>query len=941
MLHRKLAEKLIAAGSEPERKFLLNENKKQTDTNLALALKEICYESWTTEPTKAQKAAQALKSLLKFNPNDETEALFFWVTGISDITRGKLESAVTNLDKSAARFRKISREYESAQTQVAKLIALALLGRYEDTIENGKNALKIFEKYGDELAAGKIEMNLGNTASRQGRYVEAKKFFLAARTRFARLGDKVWLTMCENNLAIIYSALNDFRQAEKLYAEALRNAREAKMFVTEAEIEASMGNLAMFRGKYDDALRFLELSRQKYEELKMPHQTAIAELEIADIYAELNLGKEAFEVYEKIADRLHKLKLQGEEARARTNFGRVAASLQERNMARKELKKAARLYLAEKNKIGAAVVKCAEANLELTAGNYESAFKLAEEAEQLLETSGSARHKLTAKWLKSEALGNLEKYEAAENLLGKVFAAAMKQEQPNLAQICLNSLGKLALQKGDTRKAERYFKKAVVMIETLRAPLAAEEFRMAFLADKLAPFENLAKIYLSENKLKKAFSMVEQARSRSLAESLSDDLSQINLPDISPKLSKKLKTLREELNWFYSRLNRAGEAETENLQGEAKRREKEIAETMRQIESTKSGGVNPRAFRSRINGQADEYKRLQNHLGEKKALIEFVNFDGKISVFAITDKKIHFITDLAKEDEIVALLENLQFQFGALRYGAKNLGKFIVELKKRADSHLRKLYKKLIEPFVGLVENRDLIVVPVGSLHYVPFHALYDGGKYLIETREVVYSPSAAVWQSLNEKPERNLERVLLIGFADEKIPLVNREIEAIQKIFGKSKVFTGEKATFAAYTENAPKFDVLHLACHGQFRAENPLFSSLHLADGWITVRDICSQKLQADLVTLSACETGLNKIFAGDEILGLARGFLSAGANSLVLSLWTVSDEATTELMKDFYENLQRGASVSASLRLAQVNFIKRNSHPYFWSPFALIGR
>ncbi|MBA2735603.1 MAG: CHAT domain-containing protein, partial [Pyrinomonadaceae bacterium] len=135
--------------------------------------------------------------------------------------------------------------------------------------------------------------------------------------------------------------------------------------------------------------------------------------------------------------------------------------------------------------------------------------------------------------------------------------------------------------------------------------------------------------------------------------------------------------------------------------------------------------------------------------------------------------------------------------------------------------------------------------------------------------------------------------------------------------------------------------FDVLHLACHGQFRAENPLFSSLHLADGWITVRDICSQKLQADLVTLSACETGLNKIFAGDEILGLARGFLSAGANSLVLSLWTVSDEATTELMKDFYENLQRGASVSASLRLAQVNFIKRNSHPYFWSPFALIGR
>jgi CHAT domain-containing protein len=107
------------------------------------------------------------------------------------------------------------------------------------------------------------------------------------------------------------------------------------------------------------------------------------------------------------------------------------------------------------------------------------------------------------------------------------------------------------------------------------------------------------------------------------------------------------------------------------------------------------------------------------------------------------------------------------------------------------------------------------------------------------------------------------------------------------------------------------------------------------------VTVRDICAQKLAARLVTLSACETGLNKIYAGDEILGLARGFLSAGADSLILSLWTVNDEATARLMKDFYTNLQRGRSVAASLRTAQINFIKNDSHPYFWSPFTVIGK
>ncbi|MBA3692415.1 MAG: CHAT domain-containing protein [Acidobacteria bacterium] len=132
-----------------------------------------------------------------------------------------------------------------------------------------------------------------------------------------------------------------------------------------------------------------------------------------------------------------------------------------------------------------------------------------------------------------------------------------------------------------------------------------------------------------------------------------------------------------------------------------------------------------------------------------------------------------------------------------------------------------------------------------------------------------------------------------------------------------------------------------MHLACHGQFRPENPLFSSLHLADGWITVRDICSQKLNAEIVTLSACETGLNKIFAGDEILGLARGFLAAGAKSLCLSLWTVNDEAASVLMQDFYAELRSGKTASEALKVAQCNFIKRGVHPYFWSPFALIGR
>jgi hypothetical protein len=428
--------------------------------------------------------------------------------------------------------------------------------------------------------------------------------------------------------------------------------------------------------------------------------------------------------------------------------------------------------------------------------------------------------------------------------------------------------------------------------------------------------------------------MIEKARARSLAESIAGGNLQPAKNNASTKLTKKLDSLREELNWFYSRISRAENAETANLQREAQKREKQIADVLRQIEST---GENRDA-----KGESFDFAALQKQIGGEKALVEFVSFDNCLSAFVVTNKKIHFVKDLVKETQIFAFLEGLRFQFGALRYGAKNLGKYIDELKKRADFYLAKLYAYLVKPLEKFLDGRDLTIVPVGVLHYVPFHALRARNeKYLIETRKISYAPSATVWQFLEKKPARKIKNALLIGFADEKIPLVTREIEALKKIFPQAKTFSGKAATFEAYTRNAPQFDALHLACHGQFRPENPLFSSLHLADGWITVRDICAQRLNAELVTLSACETGLNEIFAGDEILGLARGFLTAGARSLVLSLWTVNDAATTALMSEFYAQLSAGKETSKALQIAQCSFIRQNAHPYFWSPFALIGK
>ncbi|HEY0459042.1 MAG TPA: CHAT domain-containing tetratricopeptide repeat protein [Pyrinomonadaceae bacterium] len=935
MPSQKLINSLINAKTEKERETLLRANEKTAGVRLAQLLKDVCQTAWSANPARTQTAARALKTLSKVKPSDEIKAYFLWGAGIAELTRGRLVAAHESLDAAAAIFRARGQKHEAAQTQVAKLIALALLGQYSEAIKCGSAALKVFEKYGDELAAGKIEKNLGNIVARQGKESTAEKFYLSARARFLKTGNKTELAMSDNSLANTYAELNNFHKAEEFFARALDTALEEKMLVTVAEIEASLGNLAFFRGRFDEALRYLELSRRKYEELKMPHQTAIAELEIADIYLELNLTNEAAAIYAAVSDALKRLKLQGEEARARANSGRTAWLRNDFRKARTELGKSARLFFAEKNPNGAASVKLTEANLEISRANYRRALALVLEAEKILKQSENRRQKLFARWLHGETLRLLKKNKAAEKILTETLAESVRSEQTNLAQICLNSLGKLALQ-NDKRKAKSYFKKALRIIETLRAPLPAEEFRMAFLADKLAPYENLAKIYLSENEPEKAFLMIETARARTLSESMGRTRSRAEKPT---ELSEKLEDLREELNWFYSRLSRAEAGEFKGLQKEITGREKQISGVIRQIESTQEKGGAKDSIFSEISAGLD-FKNLQKLLGADKVFVEFVKFGETLSAFAVTDEKIEYFDALAREPEILALLEGLQFQFGALRYGAKNLGAFVGELKRRADFYLQRLYEKLFEALEDFIGARDLIVVPAGALHYVPFPAL-KRERYLIESREVVSTPSATVWQFLQSKATKNVETVLLVGFADEKIPLVGEEIRALQKLFKTAKTLTGAEASFSNYTMNAQDFDILHLACHGQFRPDNPLFSSLHLADGFVTVRDICAQRLKAEIVTLSACETGLNKIFAGDEILGLARGFLAAGARSLILSLWTVNDAATVSLMLDFYTNLQRGEKVSASLRAAQLNFIKKDAHPYFWSPFVLIGK
>ena len=944
MQHAELATRLVNA-SDSNRETLLSENSVLADVELAYRLKDICLEGWSTHPSQALGAAASLQLLSNLRTQPEIKALSAWASGLQALIGGQMELAISELEDSERRFLSLGKTHSAAATRVSKLIALSMLGRYEEAIECGLGAREIFLTYNDLHAAGKIEHNIGNLHCRRDRYHDADIFLSAARARFAALNDEKQLASVNNCLAVTHAFLHKFKSAEDLFEQALRQAEAAGQPVTLAGTEASIGLFALLQGRYDRALDFLERARQRYTALGLTIQSVLTEHEIADAYLELNLAPEALAIYERVIPILAEHGMRAEQARAQAYRCRALMLLGRTNEAQRWLDKAQRLYAAEDNRVGAALVALTHAQLLYREGKFEGARLMAIQAEPSLLLSGSWQRLLLARWLRGEAeraLGNLP---LARKILEETAHNAEVHGQPQIAERCFSSLGALALVEGDLKLAEMNLRQAIDLTEQLRAPIPGEEFRTAFFANRMSPYQELAKLCLvgSDTRADEALGFVERAKSRALADTLAVRMTPSTdaRDDFEAHLQAQAAKLREELNYVYNQMHRSvrGAVQTQNassgLEQELLERERKLLEITRQLQH--------RSVSGKVAQQAELFSltQLQKALGTNRALIEYTTIDDEVVAFVVTNEHIEVVRDLGTESEIVAEIERCRFQIDTLRYGSTRVRTHLPTLTQRTQRHLRSLYNRLLRRIEPKIGDRHLVIVPHRGLYYLPFQALHDGESYLIERREVSFAPSAVVLQQCLARAETQFRTALLLGVADEGIPGVRQEVHALDQIFREIKQYSDEEATAEVLRANAGGVDVIHLACHAHFRSDNPLFSALRLTDGWFTARDAYGLKLNCGLVTLSACETGMNAVAPGDELMGLARGFFSAGAPTVLMSLWTVDDEATTELMGWFYSELARTKSPASSLRNAQIKLLKEKPHPFFWSPFVLFGR
>jgi CHAT domain-containing protein len=332
---------------------------------------------------------------------------------------------------------------------------------------------------------------------------------------------------------------------------------------------------------------------------------------------------------------------------------------------------------------------------------------------------------------------------------------------------------------------------------------------------------------------------------------------------------------------------------------------------------------------------------VQPFLDGDTLLLEYFSVRDRLVVFLVDHEQVEARYLPAGLDRIRHLAQLFWLNLGTLpRSRARQAGPLV----ENAHRLLQALYDALLEPLRDrLAAGLRLILVPHGPLHYLPFHAFHDGRQFLLEGHELSYLPGASVLRYCREaRPAASGLAAFGYSFGG-RLPHAVDEARLVTQHLG-GEAFLEEAVTTARLQAALPGRRVLHLATHGDFRPDNPLFSGLALSDGWLTTLDIFGLHLDASLVTLSACQTGRSVIGGGDELMGLMRAFLYAGSASLVLSLWSVEDRSAAEIMDHFYRHLAEGWTKSAALRSAQLRVLRAGdglrSHPYYWAPFVLVG-
>jgi tetratricopeptide (TPR) repeat protein len=870
------------------------------------------------------------------------------------LANGELGAALSMAEAAHAGYVACGKNLEALRTHVGRMSVLLELGLYREALDAGQVVLDALNGRGElgitptrqqsDLLTALVHQNRGGCYEYMGLYEEALVAYAAAEDRYRVLGMTERLGEILDNRGAILLLLGRGKEALAAHEAAATIFAAAGLTLSHAKALSNIGEANRQLADYRRSLDAFERARRLYDSLGALADKGLLLIDTAGAYLELNLYDEALVAYQKAHTLLRDTGMVHDRARALWGIGSTLIARSEFEEAETALVEAADLFAAADNAPLLSGVMLEQAALQEARGDHGAAVATVRRTLNLVSERDLSVQRVYAHLRLADLL--IPDTSEAESHLLEASRLAERLALPHLRYRLNERLGSLRRLQGRDEEARVLLEAAVDEIERLRGTVAHETMRASFLRDKTTAYEELLKLHLArggERGSHSAFAIAERAKSRALVDLLTGVVQGSATP-ADDAVEGRIRDLQSDLNVTYSRMFGGTDGHGRplpDLRGRAVELEREISQLRLRAAATSDLFAPPEASDS------------LRHLPSDVTLLAYHLVGDEIVTFFQGQGGIRVVRNPGSAATVARLVQQLDVQWDRLGTGREFAERHMALLERLTQRVLTSLYKELIEPLEPLLEetvdrtsdrtvaSRKLVIVPHGLLHRVPFHALFDGGSYLLERFEVSYAPSARVYSLCQGRIPRGFDKALVLGVADPSIPAVAEETQAVVQHLPAAELLRDQQATVEALRLKAPGCGVLHLACHGMFRVDNPMFSSLKVGDGWLTASDVIQLDLAGALVTLSACESGRNEVYAGDELMGLTRAFLGAGATTLVASLWLVQDETTAKLMENWYEHLSEGVGRATALRNAQLALKDNYPHPYYWAPFVLIGR
>ncbi len=897
------------------------------------------------DPHGKLRIAESLIVASELGAHTDFLALGRMATGDAFRVLGRYRESVDAMEEAGRLFLSIGDEVGWARTRTGWVWSSHNLGHGEAALAEVGRAHEILMRHGSADKAARLDNHAGWVNFELGRYDAALMHYDRARQIWEAGGaaTEADVARVKMNTAMLLTQLGDFQAALVLYEEARVVCLRHGETVSVLRQEQNVANVYAAQGLFTRALRRYTATFAAYEKADLDNDAAIVAVRMVECYLSLNRSDEALAMAEETVQRFERLGTPTDAAKARIFRAIAQARLGENEWALETLDEAAATFAAAGLLPELALVTLQRARLHLDDEDWLVALEEAGRASALLAEKGLVIRQAQADLVRARAALALGDDPGAETLAASVLALSDKLDIAWLAHEAHHLLGGIARARGDQPAALAAYDRSVRAIDRVQSVLAME-LRSNFLADKLQVYGDAIVTSLRLSRPELAFSYLERAKSRALVDYLASNLEiQINIGDgASPELLDTLARLREEHNGLYNRLygyafsqhDQSVVRDDDALRAAIRDRERQIGRVLERLALDRTEDLV-------LARPGDAATHEIPHVAPGTVLLEyFFREDGGVA-FVVSSGRMSVVPLDARPQDIGRLLHQWSLNLSATaRAVASDVS--LEELGQNARGILASLYRALITPVAAhLAGCERLVVIPYGPTHAIPFHALFDGERYLLETIEVSACPSSDLLRLCEASADSAARSALVVGHTDGgRLPAVLDEARDIAALLP-GTCYLEEAASRSAVIAAAPHHRVLHLAAHGEARLDNPAFAHLKLADGQLTVVDIFNLQLRGVLVTLSACETGRSVVTGGDEVIGLSRGFLYAGASTIVQSLWRVEDGSTATLMRRFYRELRDGAAKGTALRNAQRALLDtKGVHPFFWAPFQLIG-